>query len=90
MSNSKRVRRSIAEINVVPYVDVMLVLVVILMVSAPLMMQGVQVDLPQASAKALPNDKPLPVIVTVNKEARLFLSIMDDPSNAKTNFGERG
>lgn len=72
-------RRTIAEINVVPYIDVMLVLVIILMVTAPLMTQGVQVDLPQAQAKALPTDKPLPVIVTVNSEGRLYLSIMDDP-----------
>ena len=75
-------RRSIAEINVVPYIDVMLVLVVILMVTAPLMTQGVQVDLPQAQAKSLPTDKPLPVIVTVNREGQLFLSIMDDPAKA--------
>jgi biopolymer transport protein TolR len=77
-----RRRRSIAEINVVPYIDVMLVLVVILMVTAPLMTQGVQVDLPQAQAKSLPTDKPLPVIVTVNREGQLFLSIMDDPAKA--------
>ena len=75
-------RRSIAEINVVPYIDVMLVLVVILMVTAPLMTQGVQVDLPQAQAKSLPTDKPLPVIVTVNREGQLLLSIMDDPAKA--------
>lgn len=80
MRNRLKKHRSIAEINVVPYIDVMLVLVVILMVTAPLMTQGVQVELPQAQAKALPTDKPLPVIVTVNSEGRLFLSIMEDPS----------
>lgn len=72
-------RRAIAEINVVPYIDVMLVLVIILMVTAPLMTQGVQVELPQAKAEALPSDKPLPVIVTVNNIGQLFLSIADDP-----------
>ena len=47
----KRVRRrKVAEINVVPYIDVMLVLLIIFMVTAPLVTQGVKVDLPQASA----------------------------------------
>jgi biopolymer transport protein TolR len=65
-------RRSIAEINVVPYVDVMLVLLVIFMITAPIINQGVEVDLPTASAKPLPKDTPLPIIVSVNKDANYF------------------
>lgn len=88
MNNSKRNRtynrRSIAEINVVPYIDVMLVLLVIFMVTAPLITQGVQVDLPQASAKELQfdKDKNLPIVVTVNAGGEMFLSIAAKPKEA--------
>lgn len=74
-------RRSIAEINVVPYVDVMLVLLVIFMITAPIINQGVEVDLPTASAKPLPKDTPLPIIVSVNKDAKLFLNISAVPNS---------
>lgn len=74
-------RRSIAEINIVPYVDVMLVLLVIFMITAPIINQGVEVDLPTASAKPLPKDTPLPIIVSVNKDAKLFLNISAAPSS---------
>lgn len=73
-------RRSIAEINIVPYVDVMLVLVVILMVTAPLMTQGVQVDLPQAQANPLSPDHDLPVVVSVTANGDLFLNIAANPT----------
>ena len=74
-------RRSIAEINVVPYVDVMLVLLVIFMVTAPIINQGVEVDLPTASAKALAQDAPLPIIVSVNSRGELFLNISPVPQS---------
>ena len=74
-------RRCIAEINVVQYVDVMLVLLVIFMVTAPLMTQGVQVDLPQASAKELPPKQDLPVVVSVNANGEMFLSIAANPKD---------
>lgn len=76
-----RKRRSIAEINVVPYIDVMLVLLVIFMVTAPMINQGVAVDLPTANAKPLPKDSSLPIIVSVNSKGELFLNISPDPNS---------
>ncbi|MDN3517075.1 protein TolR [Aquisalimonas lutea] len=72
-------RKPMAEINVVPYIDVMLVLLVIFMVTAPLLYQGVDVDLPQADAEPLPQDAEDPVIVTVNRDGELTVSIGSDP-----------
>ena len=69
-----------AEINIVPYIDVMLVLLVIFMVTAPLLQQGVSVDLPQASAEVLPPQEIDPIIVSVDKEGSYFLNIADNPS----------
>ncbi len=54
MARSRIRRRPMSEINVVPYIDVMLVLLVIFMITAPLLSQGVKVDLPRASAEPLP------------------------------------
>ncbi len=63
-----RPRRALsAEINVVPYIDVMLVLLVIFMVVTPLIVQGVDVTLPQVSAEQLPVDQNAAIIVTVDK-----------------------
>jgi biopolymer transport protein TolR len=67
-------KRPIAEINLVPYIDVMLVLVVILMVTTPLLTQGVDVSLPQESSQAINPDQPNPIIVTVNRQGELFLN----------------
>lgn len=66
-------RRPMAEINIVPYVDVMLVLLVIFMITTPLLTQGVQVDLPQAKAEPLPHDEKPPVVVSVDASGQLFL-----------------
>lgn len=52
----RRKRKPVAEMNVVPYIDVMLVLLVIFMVTAPMLNQGVKVDLPQVSSEVLPSD----------------------------------
>lgn len=73
-------KKLVADINVVPYIDVMLVLLVIFMVTAPLLQQGVSVDLPQASAKALPSTEKEPIVVSVDKEGRYYLNISDTPS----------
>lgn len=77
-----RKRRAVAEINVVPYIDVMLVLLVIFMITAPLIQQGVEIDLPQASANPLPPDQHEPVVLTVSKTGKYYLNVgehVDDP-----------
>ena len=66
-------RKRIAEINVVPYIDVMLVLLVIFMITAPLLTTGVQVDLPQATAAAVDNPDNETLVVTVDRRGQLFL-----------------
>ncbi len=71
--SSRNNRRAIAEINIVPYVDVMLVLLVIFMVTAPLLTQGVQVDLPQAKSDPLPQDQKPPLVISVDAKGSLFL-----------------
>ena len=65
-------RRVMSEINVTPMVDVMLVLLIIFMVSAPLLTVGVQIDLPQSQAKSLDQDKE-PLTVSVNDKGQIFL-----------------
>jgi biopolymer transport protein TolR len=72
-------RRAISEINVVPYIDVMLVLLIIFMVTAPLLKQGVDVDLPTAPANPLDADSPEPIVITVDKNGLMFLNIAGDP-----------
>ncbi len=64
-----------AEINVVPYIDVMLVLLIIFMVTAPMLMQGVKVDLPEANADPVENQDSEPVIVSLKSSGELFLNI---------------
>lgn len=68
-------RRKVAEINVVPYIDVMLVLLIIFMVTAPLITQGVKVDLPKAEAKALDKDSKTPLVASVDSAGNYYLSI---------------
>src|SRR3989338_10745309 len=77
-------RRPIAEMNLVPYIDVMLVLLVIFMITAPLLTQGVHVQLPTASAKALPPQKNKPIIVSINQQGALFLNTSPTPDQPIT------
>ncbi|MDA3877273.1 MAG: protein TolR [Halothiobacillus sp.] len=76
---ARRSRRVVAEINVVPYIDVMLVLLVIFMVTAPMLQQGVEVQPPSAASKPLPSQDDLPVIITVNKAGEYFVSNAPNP-----------
>ena len=71
--------RPIAEINVVPYIDVMLVLLVIFMVTAPLLTQGVEVQLPQAAAEVFPQNDHPPLLVSVDKNGLLYLDAGTTP-----------
>lgn len=70
-------RRPVAEINVVPYIDVMLVLLVIFMITAPLITAGVNVDLPQESAAPLSTDSETPIIASIDKQGLYYLSVGD-------------
>ena len=75
----RRQRRAVmAEINVTPMVDVMLVLLIVFMVSAPLLTVGVPIDLPQSQAKSLDQDKE-PLAVSVNLEGKVFLQNTETP-----------
>ena len=69
-----RHKRQMSEINVVPYIDVMLVLLVIFMVTAPLMMEGVTIDLPAADAKPVADDRSEPFVVRVDREGNYYLN----------------
>jgi len=71
-------RRAIADINVVPYIDVMLVLLIIFMVTAPLLKQGVDVDLPTAPANPLDVNSPEPIVVSVDRKGAMFLNIASE------------
>ena len=71
-------RRAVCEINVVPYIDVMLVLLIIFMITAPIVQQGVKVELPKLSANSLPPEQQEPVILTVSKSGDYYLNVGDD------------
>lgn len=75
-------RKPVSEINVVPYIDVMLVLLVIFMATAPLVTQGVKVDLPKAEAQTIESEDEAMMIVSVDAEGLYYLNVGDDPSNA--------
>ena len=78
-------RRPVSEINVVPYIDVMLVLLIIFMVTAPLVTQGVKVDLPKAEAQPLKEEAKPPLIATVDAQGQYFLNVgasQKDPMTA--------
>lgn len=68
-------RRRVAEINVVPYIDVMLVLLIIFMVTAPLVTQGVKVDLPKADAEPLDKESKPPLVASVDADGNYFLAV---------------
>lgn len=72
-------RKPVAEINVVPYIDVMLVLLIIFMVTAPMLTQGVEVELPRASTEPLPvEDDRENLIVSINAEQQVFLELGEE------------
>jgi biopolymer transport protein TolR len=77
MPHGKRGRKLMGEINVVPYIDVMLVLLIIFMITAPLLAEGIRVDLPQAKARPLDTDMlkdEKPIVLTIDSEGRYFLN----------------
>ncbi|HZD51811.1 MAG TPA: protein TolR [Woeseiaceae bacterium] len=80
-------RKLMGEINVVPYIDVMLVLLIIFMVTAPLLTQGVKVELPKAGAEPLETESSRPpIVVSVDREGNLYINHggdEDKPANAQ-------
>ena len=84
----RRVRRKpMAEINVVPYIDVTLVLLIIFMITAPMVQTGVEVDLPQADTETVDMESEPPVIVSIDRQGRYFIDIGGDgeePVQAET------
>ncbi len=79
----RRTRRQVAEINVVPYIDVMLVLLVIFMITAPLLQTGVEIDLPDAAAAPIQDDGQgqEPLVLSVDSGGQWFLNVGDDPES---------
>ncbi len=81
---SRRQRRLMGDINVVPYIDVMLVLLVIFMITAPLLSQGIDVDLPQAASEPLETSQSNePLVLSIDRDGRLYLNVggenVDEP-----------
>jgi len=80
MRKTRKNRRAlVAEINVVPYIDVMLVLLVIFMITTPLLSQGVNVDLPQATTQPLTAKQQEPIIVSIDAQGLYYLNIAANP-----------
>lgn len=74
-------RRPMSEINVVPYIDVMLVLLIIFMITAPLIQQGVEVELPQAQANPVEDKDNPPLVVTVDRNGQYYLDVGESPTD---------
>ena len=79
MAQTSRGRRLMGEINVVPYIDVMLVLLIIFMITAPLLTQGVKVDLPKGAAEPIEAQRVPPLVLSVDRAGRLYLNIGPEP-----------
>ncbi len=73
MAHTRNRRKPMAQINVVPYIDVMMVLLVIFMVTAPMMQQGVNVELPQAKAQPVTEEPQEQIVIAVDAQGRFFL-----------------
>jgi len=88
MQQKSRRRRLMGEINVVPYIDVMLVLLIIFMITAPLLAEGVKVELPKAGARPIPPEMlkdSKPIVLTIDQAGQLFLNYggkEDEPIDA--------
>jgi biopolymer transport protein TolR len=82
MAQTSRGRRLMGEINVVPYIDVMLVLLIIFMITAPLLTEGVKVELPKAGAEPLQPQQLKPLVLSIDRQGRLYLNVGGDPRAA--------
>lgn len=77
--SSRSRHRAMAEINVVPYIDVMLVLLVIFMITTPLLTQGVRINMPEAPAKEIASQHQTPLIISVDAHGNYYLNISQAP-----------
>jgi biopolymer transport protein TolR len=75
MSRQRKRRKPMSEINVVPYIDVTLVLLIIFMITAPLIQSGVDIDLPQANAKEIVMEDLPPVIISIDMHGQYFIEL---------------
>ncbi len=78
--SQRKSRKALSDINVVPYIDVMLVLLVIFMITAPLLTQGVQVNLPRAEAKAIAEQDQVPIVMSLDRLGNYYLNIDAQPT----------
>ncbi|GAB4221804.1 MAG: protein TolR [Francisella sp.] len=83
-----RKQRDIVQINVVPYIDVMLVLLVIFMITTPILTQGVKVDLPKSQSEKIPSNDSKPIVVTVNRQGEFFINQGVSDTNKALNSNE--
>ncbi|MFT6387327.1 MAG: biopolymer transport protein TolR [Cellvibrionaceae bacterium] len=85
MSSSKKAKnKPMAEINVVPYIDVMLVLLIIFMVTAPLLTQGVKVELPQTVSTPIEDQDHEPLIVSIKADGSYYIKLGNDEKSPKS------
>jgi biopolymer transport protein TolR len=76
----RKSRKALSDINVVPYIDVMLVLLIIFMITAPLLTQGVQVNLPDAQAKSIAQTNQTPIVMSIDRLGNYYLNISSEPN----------
>ncbi len=81
IQRGKRGKRLMAEMNVVPYIDVTLVLLIIFMITAPLITQGVKVDLPQAPSEVIQPSENEPVIVSIDSSGEIYIDLGEKPES---------
>jgi biopolymer transport protein TolR len=84
MSRRHKRRKPMSDINVVPYIDVMLVLLIIFMVTAPMLMQGVKVQLPKAAALPAGEQSDEPLIVSVKEDGSYYLNLGKDTETSQS------
>ena len=82
MEMYRETRKPMSEMNVVPYIDVMLVLLVIFMITAPLINQGINVELPAANSDAIDLKKQEPIVITVQKDGSYYMDVGEYDKNA--------
>jgi len=83
-TNKRYQKKRMSEINVVPYIDVMLVLLTIFMITAPLLTEGYRVQLPEARSKPIEKSKQPPIVVSVDAHGRLYVNLGETPKKPVT------